>query len=119
MEDFYQNSNEEVFSKRVKAGKRTYFVDVKPTRGNDFYITITESKRRFDASGYEKHKIFIYKEDFNKFSEALLEAITHVKTELLPHYDFDKFSHEEGSLASTDNDDFDIEKELSALDKKR
>lgn len=73
---------EDVFSKPVRAGKRTYFFDVKATRGNDFYITITESKRRIDDNGkfhYDKHKLFLYKEDFQKFAEGLEEAIAYIK----------------------------------------
>ena len=74
--------NDEVFSKRVKAGKRTYFFDVKTTRGKDLYLTITESKRTGDAEGapeYEKHKIFLYKEDFEKFADGLKEAIDFIQ----------------------------------------
>lgn len=87
----------EIYSKRVKAGKRTYFFDVKSTRGNDYYLTITESKKRFheDGFGYEKHKIFLYKEDFEKFLEALKETVAHVKTELMPDFDFSQFDREE------------------------
>lgn len=82
-----------VFSKRLKAGKRrTYFFDVRTTKSNDYYLTITESKKRFDDDGYERHKLFLYKEDFNRFIEHLSEAVDHVKTELLPDYDFDEFS---------------------------
>jgi hypothetical protein len=91
------NGREEIFSEKVKAGKRTYFFDVKSTRANDFYVTITESKKRFnkDDEGftYEKHKIFLYKEDFNKFMDALNNTINHVKTELLPDVDFASFEH--------------------------
>lgn len=83
---------EEVFSKRVRAGKRTYFFDVKSTRSSDYYITITESKRRFEDGGYVKHKIFLYKEDFNKFSEAFTETVNYVKSDLMPEYDFDEFT---------------------------
>ena len=54
--------NEEVFSKKVRAGKRTYFFDVKATKGDDYYVTITESKKRYEDGGYVKHKIFLYKE---------------------------------------------------------
>ncbi|PWJ44295.1 DUF3276 family protein [Sediminitomix flava] len=81
---------EEIFSKRVRAGKRTYFFDVKATRSNDYYLTITESKKRYKEDGfyYEKHKIFLYKEDFNKFIAALTESVDHVKEELMPDYDF-------------------------------
>lgn len=86
---------EEIFSAKVKAGKRTYFFDVKSTRSNDFYLTITESKKRFKEDGftYEKHKIFLYKEDFNKFMEALTNTINHVKNELMPDVDFTQFDH--------------------------
>lgn len=87
-------NTESIFSKRVKAGKRrTYFFDVKATRGNDYFITITESKKRFEDDGYDRHKMFIYKEDFNKFAEALVETVNYVKTELMPDFDFDSFSH--------------------------
>jgi Protein of unknown function (DUF3276) len=82
----------EVYTNRVKAGKRTYFFDVKSTRGNDYYLTITESKKRQNNDGtvsYEKHKIFLYKEDFAKFQEALLDATDEVKR-LMPDYDFDQ-----------------------------
>jgi hypothetical protein len=89
-----RENREEVFSKRVKAGKRTYFFDVKTTRANDYYITITESKRRFEDGNYVKHKIFLYKEDFNKFMDAFNETVNHVKTELMPEYDFEEFSRQ-------------------------
>ena len=86
---------ESVFSKRIRAGKRrTYFFDVRETRGSDYFLTITESRKRFDDNGYDRHKIFIYKEDFNKFIKALGETIDHVKTELMPDFDFDAFNHE-------------------------
>ncbi len=83
---------EEVFSKRVRAGKRTYFFDVKTTKGNDYYITITESKKRFEDGNYVKHKIFLYKEDFNKFMEAFTETVNYVKSDLMPEYDFDEYT---------------------------
>lgn len=80
---------DEVYSKRVPAGKRTYFFDVKSTRsGEDFFLTITESKR-VDEGRYEKHKLFLYKEDFGKFVNALHEVIHHIKEEQLPEYDFE------------------------------
>ena len=94
----YENNDkkmESVYSKRIKAGKRrTYFFDVRETRGNDFYLTITESRKRFDSDGYDRHKIFLYKEDFNKFIKGLVEAVDHVKTELMPDFDFDAFNHD-------------------------
>jgi len=73
---------EEIYSKAVRAGKRTYFFDVKATRKNDYYVTITESKKRYDEDGrfhYEKHKVFLYKEDFEKFAEGLDEIIGYIK----------------------------------------
>ncbi len=94
-----------VFSKRIKAGKRrTYFFDVKSTKANDYFLTITESRRKFNDDGYDRHKIFLYKEDFNKFVKGLGEAVDFVKTELMPDFDFDAFNHEypegqEGEMA--------------------
>lgn len=77
-----ENSNrQEIFSKAIRAGKRTYFLDVKSTRSNDLYLTITESKKRFNRDGrfyYEKHKIFLYKEDFEKFTNGLKEVIDFI-----------------------------------------
>jgi hypothetical protein len=72
---------EEIFTKVVRAGKRTYFFDVKATRKDDYYLTITESKKRLGKEGkvfYEKHKIFLYKEDFEKFSDGLKDAVTYI-----------------------------------------
>lgn len=77
-----RNDREEIFSKAVRAGKRTYFFDVKATRRNDYYLTLTESKKRFGRDGqpfFEKHKIFLYKEDFDKFSDGLAEVIEFIK----------------------------------------
>jgi hypothetical protein len=73
---------EEIFTKVVRAGKRTYFFDVKATRKDDYYLTITESKKRLGKEGkvfYEKHKIFLYKEDFEKFSDGLKDAVTYIE----------------------------------------
>ncbi|HAY37318.1 MAG: DUF3276 family protein [Rhodothermales bacterium] len=79
---------DEIFSKRVPAGKRTYFFDVKTTRsGRDYFLTITESKR-VDENRYEKHKIFLYKEDFGKFVSSMHEAVRYIQDECLPDYDF-------------------------------
>ena len=77
------SEREEIFSKAVRAGKRTYFFDVKSTKGNDYYLTITESKKRFGEEGkffYEKHKLFLYKEDFEKFVEGLNEVVDYIKS---------------------------------------
>ncbi len=90
-----ERNNDSIFSKRLKAGKRrTYFFDVKTTRGNDYFLTITESKKRFNDNGYDRHKVFLYKEDFNKFLNALTETINYVKTELMPDFDFDAYNHD-------------------------
>ena len=94
----YENNDkrmESVYSKRIRAGKRrTYFFDVRATRSNDYYLTITESRKKFNEDGYDRHKIFLYKEDFNKFLKALTEAIDYVKTELMPDFDFDAYNHD-------------------------
>jgi hypothetical protein len=106
----YENNDkrmESVYSKRIRAGKRrTYFFDVRATRSNDYYLTITESRKKFNEDGYDRHKIFLYKEDFNKFLKALTEAVDYVKTELMPDFDFDAYNHDnvpenEGSLQET------------------
>ncbi len=111
MEDFEKNEErmesdskfrEEIYSKAVRAGKRTYFFDVKSTRRDDFYLTITESKKRFEQDGnfhFEKHKIFLYREDFEKFVEGLQEVITYIDQnqfdELDNQYDYEEH---EGNL---------------------
>ena len=77
-----ERSGDDVYSKQVRAGKRTYFFDVKATRGNDYYLTITESKRKIEKDGrfaYDKHKIFLYKEDFDKFAATLQEMVDYIK----------------------------------------
>ncbi len=82
-----RNNDSDLFSKAVRAGKRTYFFDVKSTRGNDYYLTITESKKRFGQDGkffYEKHKIFLYKEDFEKFLDGLNEAVDNIRENAPP-----------------------------------
>ncbi len=91
---------DEVYSEKIRAGKRTYFFDVRSTRSNDYYITITESKRRFNGRGYDKHKIFLYKEDFNKFLASLNQTIDHVKTELMPEYDYEEFDRKDRNYDS-------------------
>lgn len=95
MHERESRNNDSIFSKRVKAGKRrTYFFDVRTTRGNDYFITITESKKRFEDGGYDRHKMFLYKEDFHKFLNGLTETINYVKTDLMPNFDFDAFNHD-------------------------
>jgi hypothetical protein len=115
----YENNDkkmESVYSQRIRAGKRrTYFFDVRETRGNDYYLTITESRKKFNEDGYDRHKIFLYKEDFNKFLKGMTEAIDFVKTDLMPDFDFDAFNHEnsenyEGS-SFEGKKDFEVKKE--------
>lgn len=90
-----EKRSESVFSTRIRAGKkRTYFFDVRTTKSNDYFVTITESRRRIGEEGFEKNKIFLYKEDFNKFVKSLEETVNHVKKELLPDFDFDAFNHD-------------------------
>lgn len=120
MEGFENKDNEqgkvrsEIFSKAVRAGKRTYFFDVKATRRNDYYVTVTESKKKFNADGtffYEKHKLFLYKEDFEKFAEGLKEVVDFIdenQPELI--YDEtseDKSENDESSFVDVDFDDLD------------
>ena len=89
----------EIYSKRVNAGKRVYFFDIKSTKGGDYYLTITESKKKVEEEGmfYEKHKIFLYKEDINRFTAALDEVVSHLKTTLMADYDFEQFSHQDAN----------------------
>lgn len=70
------------YSRKVRAGKRTYFFDVRATRNGDFFMTITESKRKHNDSGFENHKVFIYKEDFHKFIHAMKEGLEHIHSDL-------------------------------------
>jgi hypothetical protein len=115
LKDVDLTNKETVFTTKVKAGKRrTYFFDVRKTKGNDFYITLTESTRRFDGNGYERHKLFLYKEDFNRFIEGLEETIKHVKTELMPDYDYEEFD----KRYEDDNDEGSNTNPSSASDKK-
>lgn len=103
--DNNEKKMESIYSKRIRAGKRrTYFFDVRATRGNDYYLTITESRKRFNDNGYDRHKIFLYKEDFNKFIKALNEAVDYVKTDLMPDFDFDAFNHDEVAEGEPDGE---------------
>ena len=95
-----------MYSKKVRAGKRrTYFFDVRRTKGDDYYLTLTESTKKFNGEGYERHKLFLYKEDFNRFLSNLEDVVNHVKTELMPDYDYDEYTrkHEayEAELAAS------------------
>ncbi len=95
-EDNGQQERQEIHSNVVRAGKRTYFFDVKATRRNDYYLTITESKKRYNRNGrffYEKHKIFLYKEDFEKFTDALNESIHFIENAdnvIIPKEEFEQ-----------------------------
>lgn len=110
------NRNESLYSKRIKAGKRrTYFFDVRSTRGNDYFITITESKKRFDDNGYDRHKMFLYKEDFNKFLAGLTDTINYVKTDLMPDFDFDAFNHDQDSEEPVITSAAELQTEVSAI----
>ena len=112
--NFERRRYESEFSRKVKAGRRrTYFFDVRRTKGDDYYVTLTESTKRFNGDGSERHKIFLYKEDFNRFMNALEETIDFVKEELLPDYDYDEYTrrqeeYEEG-LARQDEQRLDSE----------
>ncbi len=100
----FDKENRPVFTRKINAGKRrTYFIDVRTTRGGDYYLTLTESTRKSDGEGFNRHKLFLYKEDFNKFQGGLDEAINHVKTELMPDYDYEEFDKEYED--DNDNDD--------------
>ena len=111
----YENNDkrmESVYSKRIRAGKRrTYFFDVRATRGNDYYLTITESRKRFNDNGYDRHKIFLYKEDFNKFINGLNDAVGYVKTELMPDFDFDAYNHDNEGAGG--EGDYDLQEEAA------
>ncbi|BDX39387.1 DNA-binding protein [Tenuifilaceae bacterium CYCD] len=105
LDDFEKADKEDIFSKVIRAGKRTYFFDVKSTRNSDFYLTITESKKRMGKDGkmyYEKHKIFLYKEDFEKFLEGLNEVVDYIKTnqEVIPRSEM--VEQEELEMATTE-----------------
>lgn len=91
MDNYDDRNNGEVYSNPVRAGKRTYFFDVKATKANDLYVTITESKRRFEeGGGYEKHKIFLYKEDFEKFKEGLEDVLQKISELKIQNPDYSK-----------------------------
>ncbi len=101
----FRDQEESVFSKRVRAGKRrTYFFDVRQTKGNDYFITITESTRREDGYGYKRHKIFLYKEDFNRFVQSLNEVVEHVKTNLMPDFDYEEFDRRQAEWEAQNRD---------------
>jgi hypothetical protein len=103
-DELERKERDDIFSKVVRAGKRTYFFDVKATRQNDYYLTITESKKRFGQEGkffFEKHKIFLYKEDFEKFAEGLTEAVDYIKNN---QTDDASFQNEEETVETMQNE---------------
>ena len=113
-----ENGRDEIFSRAVRAGKRTYFFDVKATRRNDYYLTITESKKRFDRDGkfhYEKHKLFLYKEDFEKFAEGFSEVVDYIKEnqpEMEERVDYETIEDKEKNVEEFTSIEFeDLEKE--------
>lgn len=107
MGDYDNREREEVFSRKVRAGKRTYFFDVKATRSNDYYVTITESKKRLEDGVFIKHKIFLYKEDFEKFAEGLTETIEYIKSnqEVIEK----RYEYNPDGLSTKTDDDFSFE----------
>lgn len=114
-QDNYNRQQEPTYTNKVRAGRRrTYFFDVRQTKGDDYFVTLTESTKRNDGNGYERHKIYLYKEDFNRFLEGLEDAINHIKTELMPDYDYDEFTRRQeewearrdaGEFDNDDNDE--------------
>ena len=106
-----RTEREEIFSKAVRAGKRTYFFDVKETRSEDKYLTITESKRKFSNEQgkffYEKHKIFLYKEDFEKFTKGLNGAIYFIETGIEPEPDPEDDNTSDRKYSDVDFEDLD------------
>lgn len=110
MGDFENREREEVFSKKVRAGKRTYFFDVKATRSNDYYITVTESKKRLEDGVFIKHKIFLYKEDFEKFAEGLKDTVEYIKAhQEVVEKRYEYSDSPEVAKAATTDDDFSFE----------
>ena len=105
------SEHREIFSRAVRAGKRTYFFDVKATRNNDYFLTITESKKRFHKDVrffFEKHKIFLYKEDFEKFSDGFSEVLGFIKTVKASELVSDQVTEHETEIADDyTNVDFD------------
>lgn len=106
MGDYDNKEREEVYSKKVRAGKRTYFFDVKSTRSNDYYVTITESKKRLEDGVFVKHKIFLYKEDFEKFAEGLKDTVDYIKANQEVVEKRYEFTEGQAEVVKTADDDF-------------
>lgn len=114
VENENSRKQDSVYSNKVRAGRRrTYFFDVRKTKGDDYYITLTESTKKFNGDGFERHKIFLYKEDFNRFLEGLTDAVNHVKEDLMPDYDYDEFTrkHEEWEAQDRENQSSEVSSE--------
>ncbi len=113
---------EEIFSKAVRAGKRTYFFDVRATKSNEYYLTITESKKRFDHDQgkfyYEKHKIFLYKEDFDKFTNNLTDVIEFIRTGKRPPEE-DLTNEKTSEFSDVDFEDLDDNNEEKEKEKEK
>lgn len=109
MEENNTLPNGVLHTKVVKAGKRTYFVDIRQTQQEDYYVSLTEStkKRNGDKNYYVRNKVLIYKEDFNKVLEALQDTISKVKEDLMPEYDFEKFDNKDMELDNHEQQDLD------------
>lgn len=127
MEDYDKNDErfvndgkfrDEIYSKSVRAGKRTYFFDVKSTKRDEFYLTITESKKRYDQDGnfhYEKHKVFLYREDFEKFMDGLDEVMTFIDQN--QQVEYDKSDVYEDYIRPSENSfDESLEKNFTKID---
>lgn len=113
-----REERDRIYSKKVRAGKRTYFFDVRTTRSSDYFLTITES-RRFQRDGdfvYEKSKMFVYKEDFEKFADALQDTVDYIKKELIPEYDFSQFNNEEATETFISGEALEATKETTEED---
>ncbi|MBM72218.1 MAG: DNA-binding protein [Crocinitomicaceae bacterium] len=118
MSDYGNENREELYSVRVRAGKRTYFFDVKETRGKDLYMTITESKRNFDNDGnihYQKHKLFLYREDFEKFEDGFIDATDKIK-ELMTTGEYRDPIAERNAAEGNSENDYDSDSEKNAED---
>lgn len=117
MENGKSNHVDSVYSQKIRAGRRrTYFFDVKQTKGDDYYITMTESTKRSSGDGYNRHKIFLYKEDFNRFIEGLEDTIQYIKTELMPNYDYEEFDRKNAEWEAENNNNASQVSNLSDTD---
>ena len=101
------------FSRKQRAGRRrTYFFDLRRTRADDYYLVLTESTRHFGRDGgMERHKIFIYKEDINRFLDNLQDTVDYLKDELMPDYDFDEFMRKKEAEREQYEEDYYYEEE--------